>query len=150
MSNLKDHIHSKCLGMVQEKLDNLQRELDQLGLSYGVETKSSAGDKYETNREMINQEKGKIASRLEDVLKQKKVLEQINPEKTNPTIGLGSLVRTSNGWYYVSVGLGALEVLGHSVFAISPVSPIGQALNGKSANTNFEINGLSQEILEIF
>lgn len=147
---LKDHIHSKCLGMIQEKLDNLHRELDQLGLSYGVETKSSAGDKYETNREMINQEKGKIAGRLEEVQKQAQALNQIKVEKSPAVIGLGSLVRTSNGWYYLSVGLGAIEVLGHSVFAISLVSPIGKALVSKTTRTKFEINGIEQEILEVY
>ncbi len=146
---LKDHIHSKCLGMIQEKLDNLHRELGDLELSYGVETKSSAGDKYETNREMIHQEKGKIAGRLEEVQKQAKVLNQIKVEKSAAAIGLGSLVRTSSGWYYLSVGLGALEVLGHSVFAISPVSPIGKALVSKTVGSSFEINGIAQEILEV-
>jgi transcription elongation GreA/GreB family factor len=146
---IKKNILEKCIELVQEKIHRLTNELDQLNAAYGEETKSSAGDKYETGREMINQEKQKLSARLADAIKMMRTLEQIDPSKRYDKVKFGSLVQTNYGWYFISAALGAIKDVGQSVFAVSAVSPIGAQLIGKHREDQFEINGLKQKILDL-
>ena len=77
-------------------------------------------------------------------------LDQIDPEKAQKIIDFGSLVRTDTGWYFISVPLGGIENLGHSVFAVSAISPIGKQLMGKSVSDQFVIGNMEQKILEVY
>ena len=49
----KQKVHLACVKLVQEQLDTIQSSLDQLMEAKTNETKSSAGDKYETGMAMI-------------------------------------------------------------------------------------------------
>lgn len=110
------------------------------------ETKSSAGDKYETGRAMMHLEKEKLAGQLMEAGKMKKGLDQIDVDRSDTLAGLGSLVRTAQANYYVSASVGKLEVEGEVFFAISPASPIGQQLLGKKQGDTFSFAGRSQQI----
>ena len=112
------------------------------------ETKSSAGDKYETGRAMMHLEKEKLASQRAEALRQKKVLDQINLSPS-PAVALGSLVQTNRGWFFVAVGLGKMSLEQEECFAISPAAPIGQALMGKVAGEACTFNGASLIIIDI-
>ena len=83
------------------------------------ETKSSAGDKYETGRAMMHLEKERLARQMIEVAKLRKPLEMINPEKIESTVALGSIVTTENRNYFLSVSLGEVELEEEKYFCIS-------------------------------
>lgn len=113
------------------------------------ETKSSAGDKYETGRAMMELEKRKYAQQLSNALQLKKTMDQITPEKKQERVNLGSLVKTSNGTFYIAASLGQTTIDGISCFIISTASPIGKACMALKAGDSFTFNGGEYRIEEV-
>ena len=147
---MKEKIHAHCLEKVQEKLEMLAIADKEAQQSANNETKSSAGDKYETGRAMMHLEKERIAMQAMEWRKLKKVLDQIDPHKTSETIGLGSLVRLNDLIYYLAISLGEVHVEEKAVFTISPVSPIGKLITGKSVGESIHWQGKPLAINEVF
>jgi len=149
MLNQKIQVHLKCVQLIEDKLDLLQGLIDSAQKASSEDTKSSAGDKYETSREMMQAEKDKAYGQIAEVSKMRKVLSEINSKEKHTKIGLGSFFNSSIGYFYLSVALGEIEIEGIKVFAISPVSPIGKELVGLSENDKINFNGRDVEILDL-
>lgn len=114
------------------------------------ETKSSAGDKYETGRAMSQNEKDINARHLADLLKMKKAMDLIDSSKELEEVGLGAVVKTGDQHYFISVGLGLVKVGDVAVFTISAVSPIGQQMIGLKKGGQFQWKGTDMEISMVF
>ena len=145
----KSAIHSACVAMLEERLQLIREEMLSLQASAEEETKSSAGDKYETAREMIQAEKEKVASRSEEATKFLNILKALRPTEVYDEVRVGSLIETDSGWMYLAVGLGAVKVDGNTIFVVSPVSPIGQALLNKKLGDEFHLNGKVQHVKQL-
>ncbi len=147
---LKTALLNHCKGVVDEKYRNLLALDKAAQSSANNETKSSAGDKYETGRAMMHLEKERLASQMHEVAKLKKPLEMINPEKIAEVAELGSVVFTQDRNYYISVSLGAISIEGQKFFCISPVTPIGKLMLGKASGESFQFAGKAVRIQEIW
>ena len=146
---LKIRFHEHCHSLVQEKLAEIEAAMREAQEAANEETKSSAGDKYETSRAIMHLEKEKLASQRTEILKLIRVLEQINPHRPADPITLGSLVETSQGTFYLAVSLGNVTFEGNTYWVISPVAPIGQALLGLRVGDNFIFNGNTVKITDV-
>lgn len=113
------------------------------------DTKSSAGDKYETGREMMQMEMDKAAIQLQSAKKLLHELEKIDLTKSNAAIDSGSLVTTSNEIFFIAIGFGRIHLDGKEVFVISPASPLGSNLLNKKAGTSFSFQGIDRKILTV-
>ncbi len=113
------------------------------------EQRSTAGDKYDTSRAMSQNERDMYARQLSESLQMKKALSVIDPKKACDKIAVGALVHTSRGNYYLSASCGKIEIDQVVYFAISPLTPIGQAMLGKMAGEAFETRGDDTEISEV-
>ena len=113
------------------------------------DTKSSAGDKYETGREMMQIEIDKLELQLYKSQRLKKELQDIPMEKTFHWVGSGGLVFTNVGTYLISVGIGKVELEKEPYYAISLASPIGSMLNNKKVGDQILFNGKQITIQEI-
>lgn len=149
MSLDKKTVHLRLLQSVQDKIDRLQSEMDELNESLTSSTKSSVGDKHETARAMLQIEQERIGNQLIQNQQMRDVLKQIDTNKSNSKITLGSLVKTASGYFYLSISGGQLKIGNDSVFCLSLNSPMGQALNNKSTGDEFQLNGKTFEIEEI-
>jgi transcription elongation GreA/GreB family factor len=128
--DLKSKIIEHCTDIFQQKLLIINNELKHLSEAIAEDTKSSAGDKYETGREMANLEKEKFHAQalgFKNSLASLKAL----PERISTKIDLGSLIQTNKEWIHLSISLGQLEVDGESVLVISPMAPLAQLMMGK-------------------
>ena len=105
--------------------------------SANEETKSSAGDKYETGRAMAQIERDRHAQLFDQLRQERAVLDRIDPDFVFQRVGLGALVTTSVGVFFVSVSAGMVVVEGQKVIAMSPQSPLGASLMGKQAGDSF-------------
>jgi transcription elongation GreA/GreB family factor len=107
------------------------------------------GDKYETSREMVQQEINNLQIQLNENLKAKNSLKFIN---VNPhqIIGLGSLVETDKGIFYIAVSLGEIIFEKKKIFVISTESPLAKVLVGKKKGEEIILNNLSQKIIKIW
>lgn len=114
----------------QEAMQNAQDSANE-------ETKSSAGDKYETGRAMAQIERDRHAQLFDQLRQERAVLDRIDPDFEFQRVGLGALVMTSVGVFFVSVSAGMVVVEGQKVIAMSPQSPLGASLMGKQAGDSF-------------
>jgi len=126
-----------------------QQAINEAQQSSNDDTKSSAGDKYETGREMAQQETNRNLTQLNEANKLMVALNQIGTSGQSVVADLGSLVITDNGKFYLSISAGALVLNGESYFAISPGSPIGLKMKGCKAGDEFSLNGKGYKVVEV-
>lgn len=129
---LKQQLHQQCMDFVEERLSTVQNQIQEIQESLTSETKSSAGDKHETGRAMLQLEREKVGQQLQEVEKLKEALSKISAQKTSETVGLGSVVFTTQANYFICISAGQLLVDSEVFFAISPNTPIGLLLMGKT------------------
>jgi transcription elongation GreA/GreB family factor len=146
---LKQKIHQQYLQLVQDKIDVFQDMIQSLTEDSKNDAKGSAGDKHETALSMMHIEQEKITNKLKESITQKTVLDKIDSLQINTKVALGSLVKTNNLTAYISTALPKIKIENHTIFAISPQSPLGEKLMGNTVGFNFELNGAKYNILEI-
>jgi hypothetical protein len=145
----KQKIYAICHQTLQQKIDDLGAALNSVTEAANDETKSTAGDKHETGRAMMQLEQEKISKQLKEAREQKEELERINVEETSLTVAKGSLVKTNNGYFFVGPGLGKIKVDEEVVIVISLQSPLGKKITGLKQNDSAEINGVTYVIEEM-
>ena len=143
-SELLEIIHQK----ISEKIQKLEQLIAETRASNN-DTKSSMGDKYETSREMLQQEINNLQIQLNEHLKSQKILININPNP-HKIVTLGSLVETEKGMFFIAISLGELSFNQEKIFVISAESPLAKAMNGKKTGESFVVNNLSQIIKNIW
>lgn len=146
---LKEQLYRFCCRFVENRLRTVQHTINEIQESLTAETKSSAGDKHETGRAMLQLEREKAGHQLAEIEKLKENLSKIDVTKFSETIGLGTVALTSQANYFIAISAGEIEVDGTTFFAISPNTPIGLLLIGKGVDDEvvfreqkFAINGL--------
>ncbi|RNL56569.1 3-oxoacyl-ACP synthase [Pedobacter jejuensis] len=149
MSNLKPKLYQLCLTFIQNRIENIEYSLQQARQASNDDTKSSAGDKYETTREMMQQEMDRNSKLLYEAGQQKIALQQIENVDAAKEVKNGSLVITSGGNFYISISAGELKLDGQSFFAVSQAAPIGKFLIGKKVGEEMIFNGKKYLISEI-
>ncbi|MEL6671882.1 MAG: 3-oxoacyl-ACP synthase [Bacteroidota bacterium] len=145
----KAKVHQHCLEMVAEKMARLEQEIAQLQQATSEETKSSAGDKFETSREMMKQEINKLNQQLGLQQQFQQQLTNLIPDQVLVEVRLGSLVQTSEGTYYLAVSLGKVSLPGQTVFAMSTASPLAQAMLGLKAGESLDFRGRKIKLLSL-
>ncbi|MGN6638532.1 MAG: 3-oxoacyl-ACP synthase [Mucilaginibacter sp.] len=141
MSDLKEKLLQQCINYVQKRIDEAKQAVFNAQDAANEETKSSAGDKYETGREMMLQETDRNQTQLNEANKLMAALNRISLQPSLDRAEAGSVINTNNGKFFLSIGAGMLNIDGQPFFAVSPSSPIGLKLMGKKPGESFELNG---------
>lgn len=147
---IKKKIHAKCLELAQGKIDVCNDVLLKIDEAKKAETKSSAGDKFETSREVLQAEEDRATATLSNAMLLKKSLSQIKPERPSIKVEPGALIVSSTLSFYISVGLGKINVDDQIYWAISLASPIAKQMIGKTKGNVFSFNGKDYSITNIF
>lgn len=145
---LKEEVYHHYLNLVNEKIEMLQKSLDDLRDSSANETKSTAGDKHETALAMLQIEQANVGTQLETAREQKSELLKINPLTVNDKIRLGSLISTDAVYFFICTALGKAIISGKTVFALSLNSPLGIKMSGKSIGESVELQNKHYRILK--
>lgn len=134
--NLKEQLFLECKDFISKRRLIIEKAISEIETSLQSETKSSAGDKHETGRAMLQLEREKVGNQLAEIEKQKERLLKIDTSKINNIVSLGSVVFTTEANYFIAVGVG--EIIGDSqnFYAVSTKAPISQALIGKRVGDN--------------
>lgn len=134
-----------------EKALLIQKEIEQLRTDISSDTKSTAGDKHETSRAMAQLEMEKLGNQMLDYRQKIQWIKQLGLENSvSETIQTGSLIRLSNGWYLLGLGLGKIAYGNEHVFCISIKSPIGQQLFNKKKGQAIVFSGRELYVESIF
>ncbi len=145
----KEELYRFCENYVESRLSRIQDGITRIQESLGSETKSSAGDKHETGRAMLQLEREKLGQQLAEAEKMSQVLLKVPLKASTNHITLGSWVKTSKAEYFLAVSAGEFKGTGSPIFCISMATPIGQLLLGRSVGDEVVFNGLAIQILNI-
>ena len=138
------------LAELDTMIHRLDADIRALHESRQSDTKSSAGDKHETARAMVDQELQQLNMQREKALRNQSELQQLTDAPCE-VAARGAAVETDRIIYFISISFGKLPVEGAKpVYALSPVSPASQAMLGKRAGEVFEINGARHAILKVY
>ena len=140
-----DHLNA----LIQKDIKHIQKDIKSLEESKANDTKSSAGDKFETSREMAQQEVDKLNQQLAIKSKMTYDLKSILESEKSTICQQGSIVKTSLGTFILGIAYGNMSYKDENFFAISLASPIGQLLLNKSSGEQIQFNGRKIEILEL-
>ena len=127
--------------LLKERLLASNEAVTSTRVAFTSDTKSSAGDKHEVGRAMVQQELDKLEAQRAKLLHLQQELKQMPLECRSDRIGFGSMVVTDQGSYLIGISFGAVEVESQVVYAISLASPMGQALKGNEVGTRISVQG---------
>lgn len=139
--NIKKELYKKCEIFVSKRLQTIQDIISSNQKALQSETKSSAGDKHETGRAMLQLEIEKAGQQLQSISHMNEILSKINLENITTIAHLGSLVKTNEATYFLAISAGKITIENENYFAISVSSPIGKLLLGKIENDTVVFNG---------
>lgn len=153
MTELNKKLKSQIVGVIKSTLNNKCTELldsiNSIRQSQVNETKSSAGDKFETSREMMQVELDKNQAQMAKAQKMLHQLLQIDLNKKHITCEFGSLVKTNNGFFLLGIPLGKVNYGEQTIFVISLASPLGQFMLNKKKKETFQFQNINYIIQEI-
>jgi hypothetical protein len=139
-------VKKELLSILEQKKESILHI--QQSTVHSNDVKSSAGDKHETGVAMAHLEQEKTGKQLQLVESMLSTVNKLIP-LTTLKVQPGHLIRTTAGWYFLSVGLGEIEVNEETIYCLSSQSPIGQLLLGKQANDQIHWQDKRITILEI-
>lgn len=147
--NLKQALYHKCVSFTQNRLNTINKTIEELQESLTSETKSSAGDKHETGRAMVQLEREKAGHQLAEIQKINQLLAKIEISKPSKTVALGSVVMTSKANYFIAISAGEFEIEDQKFYAIAANTPIAQLLLGKTIQDDITFRDQHFTIIEV-
>lgn len=140
-----------ALNSIKTRIAETAAEVESLQQSLGSEAKSTAGDKHETGRAMIQIDMERATAKLHEWRATLANTQRLfsTPAPTDQ-VRLGHAVETDGGWFLLGPPLGKLTApSGESCFALSAASPLGQLLVGKRQGDVFRSGPREFQILTI-
>ena len=147
--NIKEELYIETKNFVEERMKTTQNLINSIQISLQSETKSSAGDKHETGRAMLQLEREKVGNQFVEIQRLQKILQRIDIKKKSELACLGSLITTDNGIYFIAIGRGVVNYNKQEYFVIAINSPIGKILLGKQKGEEVDFNGKTIKILTV-
>ena len=145
----KPAFHAACAAFIAQRIAAATAAMQAAQESANSETKSSAGDKYETGRAVAQEERNRNAAQLHQAQQLQAELARISPDAPCDTVRPGALVETSLGWFYVAISAGRLPGDGPVVMAVSAAAPVAVALRGKRVGEEANFNGQVVRVLGV-
>ncbi len=148
LQEIKKKLYEACLLFVAKKHNTVTTIIESNKKALFSETKSSAGDKHETGRAMLQLEMEKASQQLASIIEMKVVLAKIEILKTSEIVCLGSLIKTTKTNYYLAISAGEITIEDIPYYAVSTNSPIGKQLLGRVVGDCIPFN--QTEIVSIY
>jgi transcription elongation GreA/GreB family factor len=145
----KEALFQICFERVDMRFQKIKQTIADIDESLLEEDKSSAGDKHETGRAMLQIDRENASKQMQEVVLVKDLLKKIDIKSTSDYARLGSIIKTDRFTYFISLSIGAVEVDNKSYVCIALNSPIGQVLLGKRKGEAFSFNGVESTILAV-
>ena len=145
----KSDVHTTCLMWVDSKITYIQQLIDELKAGAENDSKSSAGDKHETSRAMMQLEQEKLMKQLQLMLQYKDFLMRINVDERNQIVKMGSVVSTDNEIFYISVALGNIAFQQRHIIVLAPTATIAKCMKGWKIGDALVYNHLNYTIRNI-
>ena len=136
--------------LIKDKTQLLKFELDSINKEKNNLKKSSAGDKFEISRALMQTEYDKIHNQLLILKNQLRTIKTISLSDKKKKVGVGSFIKTNKSFYFMSIGLGKQIIDNNAINIISLSSPIGKLLNNKKKGDKIVFNNKEELIENIY
>ncbi len=147
--NIKQQLYKACEDFLNKRLEVIQMTISDIQNSLQSETKSSAGDKHETGRAMLQLEREKAGHQLAEVQKLNEILHKIKLEIHHQSVALGSVVYSTQSNYFIAISAGEITINNDKFYAISPSTPMAKLLLSKTVGDCIEFRDTKFTIKEI-
>ncbi|PVY40201.1 transcription elongation GreA/GreB family factor [Pontibacter virosus] len=107
-------------------------------------------DKFESFREACQIQRDMYARQLDELITTMGVLKRVNSTKENKEVSFGAVVMTELQNYFIGVSLGEIKIDGESFFAISGLSPLYKAMEGRTSGESFVFRDKTYKVLQVF
>ncbi len=149
MKEHKELLFNACTKFVNKRAQTIATIISSNQKALMSETKSSAGDKHETGRAMLQLEMEKASLQLEGIYTMESILKKIKIDDNTTIVRLGSLIFTDKANYFMAISAGKITIDNQHYYAISTSSPIGKLLLGKIKGDTFIFNNKTIVITNI-
>ena len=146
----KRKLYNACVEFINKREQTVIGIISSNQKALTSETKSSAGDKHETGRAMLQLEMEKASQQLEGIYTLKTILTKVTIDDSSEHVKLGSLIITNQANYFLAISVGEINIGTKKYYAISPSSPIGNLLLGKRVGEEFVFNKKTITIDEVY
>lgn len=131
------------------EVTEIQADLALISNDLANDTKSSAGDKFETAREMANQEISKLQSVLAEKKRFLQILQNDAFQSRSSIIQAGALVQIEEIWYFFGLPFGKTTFDNETVIGIGLTAPFAQAFLQKEQHSVVNFGQKNQTVNEI-
>ncbi|MDC0006505.1 3-oxoacyl-ACP synthase [Winogradskyella sp.] len=146
---IKEVLYNTCQAFLDSRLEVIQHAILDIQNALQSETKSSAGDKHETGRAMLQLEREKAGQQLSEIQKLQETLQKIDLQSKSNKVTLGSVVKTSKANYFVAISAGEIKIDNTLYYAISASTPIAKLILSKEINDTITFRDSNFTIIEI-
>lgn len=146
----KEAVLGAMESLLEQQLNEVEQQLNSIAESKAQETKSSAGDKFETARALMQREEEKLNGqylRIRHQFDQLKVFRQQNNHSDR--VQVGRLVICDQASFFIGLPVGKIAVGPDFVFAVSTDAPLGKLLIGKCIGDSVQLGNSNYSILGI-
>ena len=140
-----DAIHKRVRNGISKAsiiLEGIQESIDS-------ETQSTAGDKHDTSRELMQQERNKAAQNLQNQISMDSLVLKLKTTNVSCEVNFGSLVLTNVGWFFIGLPLGRIQFEDKDILCVSGNAPAAKILESERVGASIKINGKNIKILSI-
>lgn len=149
VKELKIALKEQCSLTVEKRYQKIKQTISDIEESLFEESKSSAGDKHETGRAMLQIDRENAGKQLQEIEQLQRTLPKIDVAAHSDYARLGSLVYTEKATYFLSLSIGDIVVGKSHYFCVAIGSPIGQHLLGKKKGDTFTFNNTTRQITSV-
>ena len=150
MNKLKQKLYSHCMQFLTDRIAAIEKIMEDCQQAANSETKTTAGDKHETNRALMQLDRENHAVQRVTALQDLQQLKSIDLQQVHEEVSLGSVIKTDSGNFFIAVSVGKVIIAGEMFYIVSPESPIGKAFWGAEEEDEIFFRKRKYEVLAVF
>ena len=139
----------RCMTIVDAIIADITGQMQELVSEAQNDSKSTAGDKHETARAMMQLAQEQLGKQLLEAEFKRNTLTRLDAHATHTQVAEGSIVATTDNTLFIAAPLGKIHFEGKDVFVISAQSPLGKLLMGKATGESVSFNQRTIDLLHV-
>jgi len=148
-NEIKAALLEQCSLTVENRYQKIRQTIRGIEESLFEESKSSAGDKHETGRAMLQIDRENAGYQLREIEQLQRTIPKINIATSSENARLGSLVITEKANYFLSLSIGDIVIENSHYYCVATSSPIGQQFLGKKKGESYTFNNTTNQITAV-
>ncbi|GHC44011.1 3-oxoacyl-ACP synthase [Ulvibacter litoralis] len=149
VKELKAALLEQCSQVAAHRYQKIKETIAGIVESLEEESKSSAGDKHETGRAMLQIDRENAGKQLQEIENLLAIVRKIDISSSSDYTRLGSLVYTNQATYFIGISIGAVVISKTTYYCVALHSPIGAMLSGKKKGDSFVFNEKEYKVTSV-